>query len=198
MKNTHDHSYWEERYIQHNTPWDIGYANPGLLRLVEQHFTKESKILIPGAGIGHEAGQLWKMGYHNVHVCDWSEAARDELIKHNPDFPEEQIIIGDFFEIYEAFDGIIEQTFFCALPPTMRASYVKKTFEILNDNGRLVGVLFNREFPFEGPPFGGSIMEYRGLFEHLFRVDQLEQWAESIPPRMGTECIIVASKVMGS
>lgn len=197
MKNISEDGYWEERYTKHDTPWDIGYANPGLVRLVREHFTPDSKLLIPGAGIGHEAGQLWQLGFRQIFTCDWSETAKEEMTRKYPEFPSDHVLIQDFFKLEGDFDGIIEQTFLCALPVDHRSNYVQKCAELLRDNGKFVGVLFNREFPFQGPPFGGSVSEYRDLFEECFVMEKLEPWDDSIPPRNGTECVIIARKSVG-
>jgi len=66
-----------------------------------------------------------------------------------------QVLLGDFFNHKGEYDLIIEQTFFCALPPTMRQKYVWKMHELLAKDGILAGLLFNRKFEVS-PPFGGS------------------------------------------
>ena len=60
----------------------------------------------------------------------------------------------------------IEQTFFCAIDPQYRKDYVRQSNKLLKSKGKLVGLLF--DFPIEqGPPFGGSISEYKALFIKL-------------------------------
>ena len=39
---------------------------------------------------------------------------------------------------------------------------------LLLANGKLVGILFNREFEQQGPPFGGSKSQYEPMFEKDF------------------------------
>lgn len=41
---------------------------------------------------------------------------------------------------------LMEQTFFCAINPSLRKDYVAKMHELLAPNGKLVGVLFDKEF----------------------------------------------------
>jgi len=186
--------YWEKRYQQRETPWDIGQPNDGLIALVISNFPRSARLLIPGAGVGHEAGKLYAAGFTDIHVCDWSPSALSAMHSRYPDIPVGQLLPGDFFELDSTFDGIIEQTFFCALPPDKRADYVRHCHTLLRPGGIIISVLFNRSFEVEGPPFGGSIEEYRSLFMMHFELIRLEPWMDSIPPRAGSECVIIARK----
>ena len=85
-----------------------------------------------------------------------------EFQKSKPNFPENQILHGDFFEHEKSYDLIVEQTFFCAINPELREKYVLKC-KLLNPKGQLLGVLFNRKFE-GGPPFGGNVEHYEKLF----------------------------------
>ena len=97
-----------------------------------------------------------------------------------------RVLCEDFFKLEDKFDVIIEQTFFCALPPIMRQRYVWKMHSLLNDHGILAGLLFNRQFDVS-PPFGGSLEEYEKLFQTVFHIDQLSTANNSVTPRANTE-----------
>jgi methyl halide transferase len=99
------------------------------------------------------------------------------------------IIHGDFFEMSGAFNLIVEQTFFCALDPSLRIKYTDKMKELLLPKGKLVGVMFNVNFD-GGPPFGGSIKEYEELFKPKFEIKNLEPCYNSIGPRQGKEVFV--------
>jgi len=60
-------------------------------------------------------------------------------------------------------------------------------YELLNSGGKLTGLLFNKEFEKEGPPFGGTSAEYESLFQHHFEIKILEDCYNSIQPRAGSE-----------
>jgi hypothetical protein len=98
-------------------------------------------------------------------------------------------VLGDFFEHQGQYDLIFEQTFFCALPPTMRENYVRKMHQLLSVNGKLVGLLFNKTFE-TGPPFGGSQSEYNQLFKNNFEFLQMDLCYNSIKPRANSELFI--------
>jgi len=97
--------------------------------------------------------------------------------------------LGDFFKHQGEYDLILEQTFFCALPPTMREKYVLKMYLLLAKKGLLVGLSFNKKFE-SGPPFGGSLTEYQKLFKNHFTFLQLDLCLNSIKPRSNSELFV--------
>ena len=148
--------YWTQRYQNNETGWDIGYVSTPIKAYVDQLKDKKIHILIPGAGNAYEAEYLWKQGFKNVWVIDLSQAPLNNIQSRIPDFPAEQLIHGDFFEHEKQYDLIIEQTFFCALNPTMRQDYVLAMHKRLKPKGKLVGLLFKVPLFDTHPPFGGN------------------------------------------
>lgn len=186
--------YWTERYKTEKTGWDIGYANPALIEYAKTVLTPEHKILIPGAGNAYEAEALYKLGFTKVYATDLSSEPKRNLSTRYPDFPESQYLVGDFFELNQTFDVILEQTFFCALNPALRSNYVNQSHKLLNTLGLIAGVLFN--FPLEtGPPFGGSKEEYKQLFTKKFEILHLENSRNSIEPRKKNEFFFQLKKI---
>lgn len=186
-----DKNYWANRYQTGEIGWDAGVITTPIKayidHLVEKGVDENLKILIPGVGSGYEAAYLWAQGFRNVFVCDWAKEAIERYKNNVPDFPESQIIIGDFFQLDGQFDLIIEQTFFCALDPLKRPEYAQKMANLLNTEGVLAGVFFSRTFPFQGPPFGGDRAEYVHYFEPYFDILTMENCYNSIQPRAQTE-----------
>ena len=186
-----DKNYWKNRWQTESTPWDAGEVTTPIREfvdyLVEKHTDRNLRILIPGAGSGHEAFYFYQNGFHNITVCDWAEEAIQKLKMQLPQLNDNQFIVGNFFDLKGQFDLIVEQTFFCALDPHLRPRYVQKCFELLDTEGGIRGVLFNQIFPFDGPPFGGTIAEYRAHFAPYFDILTLEECRNSIKPRAGTE-----------
>ena len=159
-----DESFWDNRYKSKNTGWDIGEISTPLKSYFNQLTDKSLKILIPGGGNSYEAEYLFKQGFKNVFVIDISLTALSNLHKRIPDFPKNQLIHSNFFELNDTFDLIIEQTFFCAIPPELRSNYALKTSELLNPKGKLVGLLFCIPLFIDKPPFGGTKKEYIRYF----------------------------------
>ena len=65
--------------------------------------------------------------------------------------------------------------------------YVNKAYEILKKKGKIIGLLFNKEFELEGPPFGGTFKEYKNLFSENFDINNLMLSKKSALPRKGFE-----------
>lgn len=188
-----DGAYWNNRWQTGETGWDVGRAAPALTEYAAQLNNKQLAILIPGCGNAYEAEFLLQHGFTNVTLLDISAEAvlalRERFKAYNV-----TIICGDFFAHEQQYDLILEQTFFCALSPALRSDYVRKAASLLKENGKIVGVLFNREFDKEGPPFGGVVEEYRELFSPYFNIVKMEPCHNSIPPRQGTEVFIILQK----
>ena len=85
-----------------------------------------------------------------------SKTAIDNIKKRIPEFPSSHLILGDFFEVDDAFDLIIEQTFFCALNPNLRENYAQKMHQLLKVKGTLAGLFFSVPLYTDRPPFGGN------------------------------------------
>jgi hypothetical protein len=189
-------NYWNSRYLNKQTGWDLGTVSPPLKAYIDQIENKNSKILIPGAGNGYEAVYLLEMGFTNVNVVDFAQEALNDLRSRleNANENHYSLVSDNFFNLDGKYDLILEQTFFCAIDPFLRANYVRQTHNLLNSNGKIAGLLFNRMFSIDGPPFGGSEIEYRRLFEPKFEIKVMETAHNSIKPRKGAELFILMSK----
>jgi len=194
-----DPQYWNSLYQQKETHWDIGYPSTPLKEYIDQITDKDQSILIPGCGNSYEAEYLLQNGFTNITLIDIASLLTAVLEKKfsNHLNKELTIITGDFFELNNHYDLILEQTFFCALDPSLRKTYVNKMHELLKPSGRLVGVLFNRSFE-GGPPFGGTQNEYEELFKEKFEIIKLEPCYNSIQPREGSEVFINVKKAVRS
>ena len=182
-----DAAYWSGRYQQQDTGWDAGSITTPLKEYIDQLQNRELKILIPGAGNAHEAEYLFNAGFKNVFICDLAQEPLDNFLKRCPGFDPDHLLLRDFFDLPAGYDLILEQTFFCALNPSLRPEYFKKMEEILNPGGRLVGLLFNDALNSNKPPFGGSKEEYLGYLPSSFSIKTFEPAYNSIQPRQGRE-----------
>lgn len=185
-------AFWSERYLKQQTGWDIGHASPPLTSYMQQWKNKDARILIPGCGNAYEAEFLVEAGFTNITLIDISEV----LVKKLRDQIKSRfvkIIHTDFFAHTGTYDLILEQTFFCALPPALRTDYAAKMYDLLAEGGTLAGILFNRHFE-GGPPFGGSMDEYEILFGQKFTIKTLAPCYNSIDPRKGSEAFFIVKK----
>jgi SAM-dependent methyltransferase len=181
--------YWQNRYLEGKTGWDVGTVSAPLKAYIDQLSDRRTKILIPGCGFGHEGKYLFQQGFRNLYLLDYSTHPIEHIRSSLSELDASHFFIEDFFSHEGTYDLIIEQTMFCAIDPSLRAAYVDKVCELLNDGGRLVGVLFNTQFE-GGPPFGGTTEEYRSLFSTRFSSVSIEPCYNSIEPRSGSEVFI--------
>src|SRR5699024_1857395 len=185
---------WDARYQEGRTGWNIGTISTPLKDYIDGLADKSLKILIPGCGNAYEAEYLFRQGFAQVYVADISKYPLDNFQKRVPDFPKNHLLHTDFFKLTDSFDLILEQTFFCALPPKYRSAYVDKIHQLLNPEGKLAGLLFDFPKTNAGPPDGGDRHEYRKLFKPTFTFKTLDTAYNSIKPRAGKELFFIAHK----
>lgn len=186
-----DLAYWEKRHSARDTPWQLPVASPPLVNFMESMSDKKLSILIPGAGTGLEALALAKMGFEQITVLDISPTSISRVKASIPHkwYDNMKFVAQDFFDHSGKYDIILEQTFFCALEPRFRESYIKKCHQLIDPDGMLVGVLFSRKFE-GGPPYGGDSEEYERLFTPHFHIKTMERCHNSYSARLGNELFI--------
>lgn len=188
--------YWQQRYLNHQTGWDLGGVSPPIAAYADQLEQKDLKILLPGAGRGYEAEYLYLKGFKDLTVVDIAPYPLERLRERLPaEFAPSRLIEMDFFQFRKGpFDLVLEHTFFCALPPGLRPGYAEKMASLLKPGGKLAGLLFDFPLADDGPPFGGSREEYLRLFQPYFEIRTLEESRNSIPPRAGRELFFIFEK----
>lgn len=190
--------YWDEKYLLNESQWDIGTPTPIFMDWFQKN-KKIKKILIPGCGKGHDAFFLASLG-HDVYALDFSKQATNSMFKsakkQNINI---NILNNDIFNIKEYhgfFDIILEYTFFCAIPPISRGKYIETVFNLLNHNGKFVGILLpiNKKINEGGPPFGVNLSEVLNMFAKYFKIIDCYESDLSIKPRRGNEKFVTMEK----
>jgi len=192
-EKTLDKAYWDAQYQSNTIGWDLGEVSPPIKRYIDTLSDKNIRILIPGCGNTYEAEYLLKRGFKNITVIDFAPTLVENLKHKFAGNGNIKIVLGDFFEHQGQYDLIIEQTFFCALPPVMRQKYVWKMHQLLTDEGKLSGLLFDRTFEVS-PPFGGSKQEYLQLFKDAFDFLKMDLCPDSAKPRANSELFMELRK----
>jgi cyclopropane fatty-acyl-phospholipid synthase-like methyltransferase len=187
-------NFWTNRYQKNETGWDLGDISTPLKNYFDQLTNKEIAILIPGAGNAHEAEYLFKKGFTNITIIDISPEPLKNIKERISGFPIENLLLGDFFEHTKKYDLIVEQTFFCAIDPSLRKKYATKMHALLNEKGKLAGILFNDLMNADQPPFGGNKEEYIPYFESYFSFKTFAPCYNSIKPRSNRELFIIFQK----
>lgn len=187
--------FWDAKWQSNAIGWDIGYASPAICQYLVQYSNKNAAILIPGCGNAYEAEYLVENGFTNITLIDISPEAVKKIrhkFQHNSQV---KVLSEDFFQHKGRYDLIIEQTFFCAILPNKRKEYAEKTATLLLENGKIIGLLFDKTFESQGPPFGGSPSEYKPVFSPHFKIKTMEKCYNSIAARAGSEVFIILDKI---
>ena len=173
--------FWNAKYADAHTPWDLGEVSPPVRRLVEGHFPPEARVLVPGCGRGYEVLWLERLGYR-VTAVDFA----DEPIRHLREEAERhglrpEILREDIFLLPTAlngtFDILLEQTCFCAIDPSLYGDYERLAQRMLKPGGRLLGV-FMELHGIEGPPYHTPLE----LVQSQFPVNRWRfEWVERLP-----------------
>ena len=185
-----DGTYWDNRYENNDAVWDLGTISPPIRAYIDQLTDKNIRTLIMGCGNAHEAEYLVESGFTDITLIDIAPTLVENLKEKFASKPQVEVILGDFFELNQPFDLVLEQTLFCAIDPKLRPDYVQKMKEIVVPHGKIVGVMFSKIFEFDGPPFGGTKEEYRQYFEPYFDIKALDDCHNSAEKRRGVEVFI--------
>lgn len=182
---------WNSRYENKDTPWDLSGPTPEFTRLLPQ-LPKKGRALVPGGGRGYDAVLL---AQHGLEV-DLVDIAPLALIAAQENAFAAKVTVHaylqDFFELPKLpyhrgrYDLMLEYTFFCAIDPALRESYVKAAAALLKPGGLLVGLFFPTATDKPGPPFVVSKSEVEAQFKKDFEL-KFEDPKESVKPRAGRE-----------
>ena len=186
--------FWNNKYLNNEHKWDVGYITTPLKEYFNQIKDKNLRILIPGCGNSYEAEYLFNCGFKNIFLVDYSEKALSNFKKRVPNFPSENLLCIDCFDLNMKFDLIIEQTFFCAIQTNKRGEYALKMNHLLSEKGKLVGLLFDDPMNEDHPPFGGNKKEYATFFEKYFKFKIFEKSNNSIKERSGRELFMILER----
>lgn len=183
-------AFWNTRYENSRTPWDLGGVPAALTRHLAAHPGHGARVLIPGCGSGYEVRAFAEAGY-DVTAVDFSPPAVERARALVGPRLADTVIEGDFFKHEFAgapFDLVYERTFLCALPPDRWREIVRRTAVLLKPGGTLVGIYFFGEKD-DGPPFGLEAQEPATLFDAEFLLvdDRPIPAAESLPLFAGRE-----------
>ena len=102
-KDNLNEKFWNNRYLEENTGWDLGLVSPPIKKWFDTQINKDLRILVPGAGKGHEVKYGFKNGFKNIHYLDLSTEAILSFKKNCPNFPKEKILTSDFFKLNNFF-----------------------------------------------------------------------------------------------
>jgi hypothetical protein len=185
--------FWNHRYLEKNTGWDLGQVAPAFIHFVESgKLASYSSILVPGAGRGWEAIYLARQGFDVTCVDFAPEAIVQAKELSLREGAKVRYLEADIFDLTAdkagVFDYLLEQTCFCAIDPERRADYVKMAVRMIRPGGELVGLFYvhGRE---GGPPWTTTPEEVRNLFKENFDFLEFAITGLSVESRKGEEIL---------
>ncbi|MFQ5509442.1 MAG: methyltransferase domain-containing protein [Leptospirillia bacterium] len=185
-----DSDWWNARYREGDTGWDLGQPSPPFVALHRQGVIRPCRVAVPGAGTGWEAVWLAEQGYE-VTAIDFAPAALARIRERaagqgvSLNLVQEDVLAPPE-ALWGRFDLVLEQTCFCAIHPARRSEYVAGISRLLVPGGRLVG-LFYACAGDGGPPFSVTPEAVRELFKQNFTIESLAITPDSHERRQGEE-----------
>jgi len=139
---------WAALWQKGMTMWDLKGPTPVLYseltaEVAAGRLQLHLPALVSGCGSGYDVKGLYDAGMRGVVGCDIAEEAiaRAQGVLGEAASPS-RLLCGDFFAdarlVPGTFHFIFDYTFFCALPPALRAAWGKRTAELLAPGGRLL------------------------------------------------------------
>lgn len=164
--------YWQRRYEQAETGWDIGRAEPSLLALHDQGEIRPGRLLIPACGYGWEATAFAALGY-DVTAFDFAETPIAAVqARASEEGVSLTAIQADLFALPGEWDGgfdiVMERACYCAIAPERRDDYVRIVHRLLKPGGKLVGLFYVPDKTGGGPPFPATEAELQARFSGFF------------------------------
>jgi SAM-dependent methyltransferase len=197
-----DVGFWEHYYHEPEIPWDLGEAAPPfILDWLKQHpdFFEKQKIqnaVVFGAGAGHDAA-LFAQNNLTVTGLDYAPSAIEMATKLYGHLPNLTFLQADCLNLANSplanslnhsFHLAIEHTFFCAIQPDQRDTYIENLRFALKPKGYVLGLFWNHgNSGSGGPPFDTTTDDIQKHFEPYFQILSLEEAKHPHPRRQNKE-----------
>lgn len=198
MPHPDDPAFWESNYRAARLPWDLNGPTPALARLAADSDFHPGRMIVPGAGMGHDARLFARRGFQVTAVDFAPGAVRAMLALQDPAAPL-IILQADLFALPPAltgvFDYVLEYYCYCAIHPARREEYARVVAELLQPGGRFVGLMGPTGVRAGGPPYAVHVDALIALLQ-ASGLDLLHREfpPNSIPTRKGNEELVVMAK----
>jgi SAM-dependent methyltransferase len=189
---------WEADYLRKTDGWDLGGATPTFKSLAASGRFKPGRMIVPGAGRGHDAREFARHGFQ-VTAVDFSPYVIGEMKRlAEPQAPVE-VLQHDLFALPRELDGsfnyVLEYTCFCAIDPKRRGEYADLITRLLKPGGVYIDLAFPLDGRAGGPPFAVSDSELLKLYQvRGFKLLAREAPVNSVSARRGTEELFIFEK----
>jgi len=186
--------FWLERWEKEETGFHEKVVNPYLIRFwSELHLAPDSMVFVPLCGKSVDMQWLHEQGHPLVGV-ELSDIAVQAFFRENgytPQYSSQtkfkqykandlRILCGDFFDLSRdelaGVKAVYDRAAMVALPPHMRASYVRHLVKILQPGTKILLVTFDYpQTEMSGPPFALAGGEVETLYREHAAVRLLEK-----------------------
>lgn len=186
---------WEADYQRGTDGWDLGGTTPVFKRLAASKRFMPGRMIVLGAGRGHDAREFSRHGF-KVTAVDFSPYVVERMrALADPNAPIE-ILQHDIFtlphHLDDSFHYLLEYTCFCAIDPKRRTEYADLVKRLLKPNGVYIDLAFPLDHRKGGPPFAVTESEIFDLFESRgFKLLVREKPADSVKPRRNAEELFI-------
>jgi SAM-dependent methyltransferase len=189
---------WEADYERKTDGWDLGGPTPAFKRLASSGQLTPGRMIVLGAGRGHDAREFARRGFQVTAVDFASHAANEMRRLANPAAPV-KILQSDLFslshELNNSFDYVLEYTCFCAIDPKRRADYADLVMQLLKTDGVYIDLAFPLDLRTGGPPFAVKESEVMDLFQKRgFKLVSRKKPEESVSQRRHAEELFIFQK----
>jgi len=194
MRDVNHADAWDAAYHQGSAPWDLGAAAPPLRRLAQSGRLAPGRMIVLGAGRGHDARAFARHGFA-VTAVDFAAAAVQDMQRLADAAAPVTVVQHDLFTLPAAFDGrfdyVLEHTCLCAIDPQRRAAFAELVVRLLAEGGRYISLAFPLGPRGGGPPFAYTVEELVALLEPRgVRLVAREVPSDSVKARRGREALL--------
>jgi SAM-dependent methyltransferase len=198
MTDSDSPNFWDDLYSSNQFGWDLGGPTPVFQRLAAQDALEPGRMLVLGAGRGHDA-RLFARHNFTVTAVDFSEEAVEAMRQlADPEYPVE-IVHSDFFSLPLTWNGrydyVLDYTSFCAILPQRRPEYADLVTRLLTAGGKLIMLAFPIGNRPGGPPF---VVQPKAIIElfatRTFALQMRELPEDSAARRKGYEELLIFEK----
>jgi len=189
---------WEADYQRGTDGWDLGGPTPVFKRLASSKRFSPGRMIVLGAGRGHDAREFSRHGF-TVTAVDFSAYAVEQMRKFADATTPIEILQHDIFTLPDrlngSFDYLLEYTCFCAIDPKRRAEYADLVTRLLKRDGIYIDLAFPLDGRKGGPHFAVTEAEIFDLFQKRgFKLLSREKPVESVSPRKHAEDLFIFQK----